>query len=155
VERGWLLAEDLLQFELPVEAERVAEFAVAVGDDNPVFFDRQAAREQGFPDCVAPPTFTVTQIWAVPREEREERLGSGLDYSRVLHGEQEFIFTRLPLVGETLTGEMRISKDFTKEGKRGGSMRFVTYESVFRDANGDEVLRAFYTLLETAQDVGG
>jgi acyl dehydratase len=149
------LPEEVLHFDLPVEAEKVAGFAVAVGDDNPVFFDEQAALEQGFPERLAPPTFTVTQIWAVPREEREERLGSGLDYSRVLHGEQEFVFSRLPFVGETLRGEMRIAKDFTKEGKRGGAMRFVTYESVFRDEGGDEVLRAYYTLLETAKDVGG
>jgi acyl dehydratase len=149
------LPEDVLYFDLPVEDEKAAEFAVAVGDDNPVFFDAQAALEQGFPACLAPPTFTVTQLWAVPREEREERLGSGLDYARVLHGEQEFIYTRLPLVGERLRGEMRISKDFSKVGKRGGSMRFVTYESVFRDGAGDEVLRAYYTLIETAKDVGG
>jgi peroxisomal enoyl-CoA hydratase 2 len=148
------LPEQELHFDLPIEADKVAEFAVAVGDDNPVFFDAQAALEQGFPACLAPPTFTVTQLYAVPREEREERLGSGLDYSRVLHGEQEFIYTRLPLVGEILKGEMRISKDFSKEGKRGGSMRFVTYESVFRDGAGDEVLRALYTLIETAKDVG-
>jgi acyl dehydratase len=138
-----------------VEQEKVAEFAEAVGDNNPVFFDREAALERGFPDCLAPPTFTVTQIFAVPREEREERLGSGLDYSRVLHGEQEFIYTRLPFVGEVLNGEMRIAKDFVKEGKRGGSMRFVTYESRFTDANGEEVLRGYYTLIETAKDVGG
>jgi acyl dehydratase len=149
------LPEEVLRFDLPVLAEKVTEFAVAVGDDNPVFFDQQAALEQGFPERLAPPTFTVTQIWAVPREEREERLGSGLDYSRVLHGEQEFVFTRLPFVGETLKGEMRIAKDFTKEGKRGGTMRFVTYESVFRDTDGDEVLRAYYTLLATEKDVGG
>lgn len=149
------MPEEVLRFDLPVLAEKVTEFAVAVGDDNPVFFDQQAALEQGFPERLAPPTFTVTQIWAVPREEREERLGSGLDYSRVLHGEQEFVFTRLPFVGETLKGEMRIAKDFTKEGKRGGTMRFVTYESVFRDTDGDEVLRAYYTLLATEKDVGG
>ncbi|HEX3327352.1 MAG TPA: MaoC family dehydratase N-terminal domain-containing protein [Actinomycetota bacterium] len=149
------MAEKVLRFELPVERDRATEFAVAVGEDNPVFFDREAALERGFPECLAPPTFTVTQLWAVPREEREERLGSGLDYARVLHGEQEFNFTRLPLVGETLNGEMRIAKDFSKEGKRGGSMRFVTYESIFTDSGGDEVLRAYYTLIETAKDVGG
>lgn len=149
------MPEEVLPFELPVDQDKVTEFAVAVGDDNPVFFDHQAALEQGFPACLAPPTFTVTQLWAVPREEREERLGSGLDYGRVLHGEQEFVFTRLPVVGETLNGEMRIAKDFSKEGKRGGSMRFVTYESIFTDSGGDEVLRAYYTLLETAKDVGG
>jgi acyl dehydratase len=148
------LPEDVLYFDLPIEGDKAAEFAIAVGDDNPLFFDTQAALEQGLPACLAPPTFTVTQLWAVPREEREERLGSGLDYARVLHGEQEFIFSRLPLVGETLRGKMRISKDFSKQGKRGGSMRFITYESVFTDDAGDEVLRALYTLIETAKDVG-
>jgi acyl dehydratase len=149
------LPEEVIHFDLPIDRDKVTEFAVSVGDDNPVFFDRQAALEQGFPECLAPPTFTVTQLWAVPREEREERLGSGLDYERVLHGEQEFTFTRLPVVGETLKGEMRIAKDFSKEGKRGGSMRFLTYESIFTDPGGDEVLRAYYTLIETAKDVGG
>ncbi|MDP9227185.1 MAG: MaoC family dehydratase N-terminal domain-containing protein [Actinomycetota bacterium] len=148
------MPEEVLEFSLPVERGKVKEFAVAVGDNNPLFYDREAALESGFPDCVAPPTFTVTQLWAVPREAREERLGSGLDYSRVLHGEQEFIFTRLPVVGEILKGEMRISRDLSKEGKRGGSMRFVTYESIFRDEEGDEVLRGYYTLIETAKDVG-
>jgi hypothetical protein len=72
----------------------------------------------------------------------------------VLHGEQEFVYKRLPVAGETLRGRMRIARDFTKEGKRGGSMRFVTYESVFTDEAGDEVLTAHYTLIETAKDVG-
>lgn len=148
------MPEEVLEFSLPVERGKVKEFAVAVGDNNPLFYDREAALESGFPDCVAPPTFTVTQLWAVPREAREERLGSGLDYSRVLHGEQEFIFTRLPVVGEILKGAMRISRDLSKEGKRGGAMRFVTYESIFRDEEGDEVLRGYYTLIETAKDVG-
>ncbi|HEX2051620.1 MAG TPA: MaoC family dehydratase N-terminal domain-containing protein [Actinomycetota bacterium] len=148
------MAESELRFRLPVERGKVREFALAVGEDNPVFFDAQEARRLGFPDVVAPPTFTVTQIWQVPREERESRLGANLDYGRVLHGEQEFVFTRLPVAGEVLDATMRISKDFTKEGKRGGRMRFVTYESVFTDADGDEVMRAYYTLIETAKDPG-
>ena len=149
------LAETEITFDLPVEAGKVKEFAIAVGDNNPIYFDADAARELGIPGCVAPPTFSVTQIWQVPREEREERLGANLDYGRVLHGEQEFVYTRLPLAGEVLKGTMRISKDFEKEGKRGGSMRFVTYESTFTDASGEEVLRAYYTLIQTAKDPGG
>lgn len=31
-------------------------------------------------------------------------------------------------------------------------MRFVTYESVFTDAQGEEVLTALYTLIETSKD---
>lgn len=148
------MAEDKLAFTLPVERGKVAEFAQAVGEDNVVFYDPEQARLQGFPDVIAPPTFTVTQIWRVSREEREERLGANLDYGRVLHGEQEFVYKRLPVGGESLNAELRIAKDFTKEGKRGGSMRFVTYETRFTDAAGDEVLTAYYTLIETAKDPG-
>jgi len=148
------LAEKELTFELPIERGKVREFALAVGEDNPIFFDTEEARRHGLPDIVAPPTFTVTQIWQISREDREEQLGPGLDYARVLHGEQEFVYKRLPVAGETLHGTMRIARDFTKEGKRGGEMRFVTYESRFTDAAGDEVLTAFYTLLETSKDPG-
>ena len=148
------MAEEQITFELPVTREGIIEFASAVGEDNPFMHSPDESREAGLPDVIAPPTFTVRQIFAVPREEREQRLGANLDYGRVLHGEQEFVYNRLPVAGETLTGTMRISKDFTKEGKRGGSMRFVTYESTFTDAAGDEVLRAYYTLIETAKDVG-
>ena len=146
------MAETELRFELPVTPEGVSDFARAVGEDNPIFFDNDAAMELGFPGPLAPPTFTVTQIFQVPRDEREKRLGANLDYARVLHGEQEFIYERLPVAGETLQGTMRIAKDFTKEGKRGGSMRFVTYESKFTDAEGALVLTANYTLIETSKD---
>jgi acyl dehydratase len=145
---------DQLTFELPVERGKVREFALAVGEDNPIFFDADEARRAGFPDVVAPPTFSVTQIWQVPRADREEQLGANLDYERVLHGEQEFTYRRLPVAGEILHGTMRIAKDFTKEGKRGGEMRFVTYESRFVDAAGEEVLTAYYTLLQTSKDPG-
>lgn len=145
---------DVLTFELPIERGKVREFALAVGEDNPIFFDVDAARAQGLPDIVAPPTFTVTQIWQISREQREEQLGANLDYERVLHGEQEFEYQRLPFAGEILRATMRISKDFSKEGKRGGEMRFVTYESRFVDVQGEDVLTAYYTLIETAKDVG-
>jgi hypothetical protein len=80
------------------------------------------------------------------------RLGANLSYGRVLHGEQEFVYKRLPAAGEELNGVMRISNDFTKEGKRGGTMRFVTYETVYTDSQGEEVLTARYTLIETSKD---
>lgn len=146
------MPETEITFDLPVDTDKVIEFAGAVGEDNPILLDPEAARQQGFPNVLAPPTFTVTQIFQVPREDREQRLGANLDYARVLHGEQEFIYERLPIGGETLHGTMRIAKDFLKEGKRGGHMRFVTYESRFTDDEGELVLTANYTLIETSKD---
>jgi hypothetical protein len=145
---------DEIVFELPIERGAIKDFALAVGEDNPVFFEPDAAMTEGLPEVVAPPTFTMRQIFPVPREERESRLGTNLDYARVLHGEQEFVYRRLPAAGEVLTGRLRVSKDFEKEGKRGGAMRFVTYESVFTDSEGEEVLSAYYTLIQTAKDPG-
>lgn len=145
--------QEEVTFDLPVERDKVQDFALAVGEDNRVVLDPEAAAALGFPDVLSPPTFTVTQIFAVPREERERRLGANLDYGRVLHGEQEFVYRRLPFAGEVLKGRMRISRDFTKEGRRGGRMRFVTYESTFTDAEGELVLTAYYTLIETVKDV--
>jgi acyl dehydratase len=141
------LVEESLSFDLPVERGKVREFALAVGEDNPVFFHAEEARRQGLPDVIAPPTFTVTQMWQIPREERERRLGANLSYDRVLHGEQEFFYRRLPVAGEVLNATMRIASDVTKPGRR-GNMRFVTYESKFTDTDGDEVLTAHYTLIE-------
>ncbi len=148
------MAEQELVFELPIERGKVREFALAVGESDPLYFDPMHAQAEGFPDVLAPPTFTVTQIWQISREEREARLGANLDYGRVLHGEQEFTYNRLPFAGEVLKAVMRISKDFTKEGKRGGQMRFVTYETKFTDVQDEEVLTAYYTLIETSKDPG-
>lgn len=144
--------ESEIRFELPIDREAVKEFALAVGEDNPIYFDVEAARQAGLPDVLAPPTFTTRQIFTVSRDERERRLGANLDYGRVLHGEQEFVYNRLPIAGEVLTGVLRIAKDFKKEGKRGGTMRFVTYESKFTDAQGEDVVTALYTLIETSKD---
>ncbi len=146
---------DEIVFELPIERGAIKDFALAVGEDNPVFFEPEGARAGGLPEVIAPPTFMVRQIFSVPREERERRLGTNLDYERVLHGEQEFVYKRLPAAGEVLTGRMRVAKDFEKQGKRGGAMRFVTYESVFTDAEGEEVVTAYYTLIQTTKDPGG
>jgi acyl dehydratase len=146
------MVEKEIEFTLPVTEDRVRAFADAVGEDNQILLDGEVAQRAGLPNILAPPTFTVTQIFEVPREERERRLGANLNYERVLHGEQEFIYKRLPVAGENLAGVMRIAKDFTKEGKRGGTMRFVTYETVFTDEEGAEVLTALYTLIETSKD---
>ncbi len=63
------MAERTIEFELAVERGKIREFALAVGEDNQLFFDPEEARRHGLPDIVAPPTFTVTQLWEVPRDE--------------------------------------------------------------------------------------
>ncbi|MBA2725907.1 MAG: MaoC family dehydratase N-terminal domain-containing protein, partial [Actinobacteria bacterium] len=61
------MTDQVIEFELPIERDKVREFALAVGEDNHFFFDPEAAHLEGFPDVLAPPTFTQTQIFRVSR----------------------------------------------------------------------------------------
>src|SRR5690606_41628823 len=52
---------------------KIAEFADAIGDDNPLHRDVEAAKEAGYPDVIAPPTFlTIINIRARSEEHTSE-----------------------------------------------------------------------------------
>ena len=73
-----------------VSAEKIAEFARAVGEDAAVCLDPAAARAAGHPDVVAPPTFTVT--FTMPLIEAFLRDPAfGWDYARMVHADQSIV----------------------------------------------------------------
>ncbi len=85
-----------------VSREKVREFASAVGDDNPAYHDVDEARALGYVDLVAPPTFAIiVSMRASSVVIHDPELG--LDYSRVVHGEQRFAFDRPIVAGDELT----------------------------------------------------
>ncbi|MDD2858435.1 MAG: MaoC family dehydratase N-terminal domain-containing protein [Candidatus Nanopelagicales bacterium] len=84
-----------------VGREKIREFARAVGDDNPAYHDPAAARALGHPDVIAPPTFAIVlSLEAANAALFDPELG--LDYSRVVHGEQSFSYTRPIVAGDEL-----------------------------------------------------
>ena len=84
-----------------VGREKIREFADAVGDPNPVYRDRAAAQALGYPDVIAPPTFPIVlTMRAATQVVFDAQLG--LDYSRVVHGEQRFTYRRPVRAGDEL-----------------------------------------------------
>jgi len=84
-----------------VGREKVREFASAIGDLNPAYHDVDAARALGYADLVAPPTFAVIlSMRASSAVVHDPELG--LDYSRVVHGDQRFAFARAIVAGDEL-----------------------------------------------------
>ena len=76
-----------------VGVEKIREFADALGDPNPAYRDRTAAAALGHPEVMAPPTFPfVLTLPGLPAVIDDPELG--IDYSRVVHGEQRFAYTR-------------------------------------------------------------
>ncbi|MEU0371334.1 MaoC family dehydratase N-terminal domain-containing protein [Streptomyces sp. NPDC006283] len=85
-----------------VGREKIREFAEAVGDTNPAYTDREAARALGHADVIAPPTFAFTITFkAAEQVIQDPQLG--LDYSRVVHGDQKFAYVRPVRAGDRLS----------------------------------------------------
>jgi acyl dehydratase len=86
---------------------KIAEFATAIGDDSPVYRDTEAARAAGHPDVVAPPTFAIVVTMdaaGVVLADPEV----GLDFSRVVHGDQKFVHHRPIRAGDRLVSTATI-----------------------------------------------
>jgi acyl dehydratase len=84
-----------------VGREKIREFASAIGATDPAYHDPAAARALGHPDVVAPPTFPVVVTWAATRQLIDDP-GLGLDFSRVVHGDQRFAYNRPVVAGDEL-----------------------------------------------------
>ncbi|MBK0417913.1 MaoC family dehydratase N-terminal domain-containing protein [Leucobacter sp. CSA1] len=124
-----------------VGREKVREFARAVLSEAPVHHDPEAARAAGFSDVVAPPTFAV-----VVQESTLQQLladaDAGVDFSRVVHGDQRFSYTRPIVAGDELTATLTIAAV-----KQLGGHSMVTASSEIVDAAGEHVVTAISTLV--------
>ncbi|MEU0359163.1 MaoC family dehydratase N-terminal domain-containing protein [Streptomyces cyaneofuscatus] len=85
-----------------VGREKIREFAEAVGDLHPAYVDVEAARALGHPDVIAPPTFVFSITYRAAGEVVQDPQ-LGLDYSRVVHGDQKFSYVRPVRAGDRLT----------------------------------------------------
>jgi acyl dehydratase len=124
-----------------VGREKVREFSRAVGSRDPLSLDPEAARAAGYPDVVAPPTFAVVvQERTLAQLLADER--AGIDFSRVVHGDQRFSYERPIVAGDLLTATMTV-----RSVKTLGGNAMVTAESVLRDEAGAHVATAVSSLV--------
>jgi acyl dehydratase len=131
-----------------VGRDRVAQFADAIGDDDLVYRDAEAAKAAGFAEQVAPPTFLTTmQLQTSGQVVLDPELG--LDYSRVVHGAQEFDLRRAIVVGDVLTATPRIADIYSKR-----SNEFLVTESEIRDAFGQVVAISRSTIISRGTGAG-
>jgi acyl dehydratase len=124
-----------------VGREKIREFAEAIGDENPISHDPAAARSLGYPDVVAPPTFAIVVTQGAARQVVADP-ALGLDYSRVVHGEQRFVYDRPIVAGD------RLQSTVTVESIRiaAGNDLLTTRVDVTAE-DGEHVLTAFATLV--------
>jgi len=124
-----------------VGREKIREFATAIGATDPAHHDPAAARALGYPDVIAPPTFPVIPT-VQARDPIIDDPGLGLDYSRVVHGDQRFAYHRPVVAGDELLCTTVIDEIMS----RGGLDFFTTRTEIATDA-GEPVVTVWCKLV--------
>ena len=126
-------------FEYEVGKEKIREYALAVGEDNGVYFDRQAAQAAGFRDIPAPPMFAVVySAGSVGPAVVDPEVGMNL--AMMVHGGQEFVWGEPVCSGDAIVTATECRDIYEKDGKG-----FYVFESVSKNQDGQEVVRGTWT----------
>ncbi|HUC27814.1 MAG TPA: MaoC family dehydratase N-terminal domain-containing protein [Streptosporangiaceae bacterium] len=128
----------------PYEVSRVkiAEFADAIGDVNPVYRDVAAARAAGHGDVIAPPTFAIVISMAGSGAALADP-GLGLNYAMVVHGEERFEYARPIMAGDVVTAQVTLT-DIRDAGRN----VMLTTSTEIRTVAGEHVCTAVSTIVE-------
>lgn len=130
-----------------VGREKVREFARALGESDPVYFEPEVARARGFADVVAPPTYAIRLSMAAAEKVVMDP-DLGLDYTRVVHGDQRFDYTRPIVAGDELVTTVTIDGIRSAAGND-----ILTTRAEIRTMSGELVVTSLSTLVSRGSDV--
>ncbi|RKN08155.1 MaoC family dehydratase N-terminal domain-containing protein [Streptomyces radicis] len=129
-----------------VGREKIREFAEAIGDSHPAYTDPEAAKQLGHPDVIAPPTFVFSITYrAAHQVVRDPALG--LDYTRVVHGDQKFAYSRPVRAGDRLTVTSTIESVRSMAGNE-----VIDVRGDVHDETGEHVVTAFTKLVSRKKE---
>jgi acyl dehydratase len=133
-------------FTYEVERGKMRELVQAIGDDNPIFLDREAAIKEGYKDIPAFPTFaTIPMNWSNMLLNIIADLK--INFAMVLHGEEGYEYLQEIYPGDVLTGKLRVVSINEKAG-RSGSMDLVKLETIYTNQKNEPVLKANALIVE-------
>ena len=122
-----------------VGAEKVREFANAIGAENPVHHDHEAAKSAGFRDLVAPPMFCVVySARAMAPAILDPEIGINL--ATMLHGSQEFVWDEPVCDGDLVSTTAACGEIYEKDGKG-----FYVFETISTNQDGAQTVKGTWT----------
>ena len=129
-----------------VGREKIREFAQAIGATDAEYHDPEAARAAGYPDVVAPPTFPVVITMAANRQIIEDP-ALGIDYTRVVHGDQKFAYTRPVVAGDELVCVNSVDEITSR-----GGHDFLTTRTEVSTSAGEPVVTVWSKLVQRGEE---
>ena len=131
-----------------VEKGAIRRYADAVGDDNPLYYDEEYAKNSRYGCIIAPPGFFG---WAKKTISSSEGLvgliGAMIEagYAGILDGGMAYDFYLPVRVGDTIVVSPKVADITLKEGKT--KMMILRFEASYTNQNGDLVAKSYQTLI--------
>ncbi|AXF55164.1 MaoC family dehydratase N-terminal domain-containing protein [Salicibibacter kimchii] len=146
-----------LEFEpysLDVEKGKIREFALAIGDYNPIYFEEDAAKKEGFEGIPIPFTFLqVIDMWGGNSFDKKIRM-LDLSRGRILHGEQDYEMFADIYAGNRLTVSSKVINVQEKKGSL-GAINLITTENTYTNQQDEKVVAiSRNTLVEKLYKMG-
>lgn len=150
--KAWIGKE--ATFEAPEELGRasIRSYALAVGDDNPLYVDDDYAREHGYPSVIAPPTLVceTNQFVRGPRDDRgylTQMFELDVPGTRQIRGGNAYEFFRPVLPSDRITITWRLQDIVERTSSSGAAMLVVTAVATYTDQSGEPVARNTETIV--------
>jgi acyl dehydratase len=122
-----------------VGREKIKEYALAVGETNPIHLDHEAARKAGYDDVVAPPMFCVVYKSPAMAPAIFDH-DVGMDFALMVHGGQEFRWGPLVVAGDEIKTTVTVKSIEERDGKG-----FYVFESVSKNQRDETVCVGTWT----------
>lgn len=122
-----------------VGAEKIREFADAIGAENDVHRDHDAAKAAGYRELVAPPMFCVVySARAMAPAILDPEVGINL--AAMLHGSQEFEWDEPVCDGDVIETTAACKEIYEKDGKG-----FYVFETISHNQSGERTVKGTWT----------
>ena len=122
-----------------VGREKVKEYALAVGETNPLHLDHEAARSAGYADVVAPPMFAV--VYSAPAMAPAIfDHDVGMNFALMVPGGQEVRWGPLVVAGDEIETTVTVKSIDERDGRG-----YYVFESVSKNQRGETVCVGTWT----------
>lgn len=125
-----------------VSREKIKEYARAIKDENPAYFDPEVAKQLGYPEVIAPPSFPMIISLEAERQVVHDPGLGARDQVRFVHREQRFAYRRPIVAGDVITATVRIASINAI-----GNNDVITFETTIATPEGEHVCTASSTFV--------
>ncbi|MFW9951088.1 MAG: MaoC family dehydratase N-terminal domain-containing protein [Candidatus Thorarchaeota archaeon] len=131
------------KMEVPIPRWKVSQFAKAIRNDNPIYYDIEVAKGKGYSDLPVPPTFYTTMTFS----DKDFYEILGIDFRKLLDGSREYKYYSDCCAGDIVSYQTKIKSITEKEGKRGKMDILIAITTIKNKVTEKKVLDMIITLI--------